>query len=142
MIDDPREAYAMAVYEEYPTEYDDDVELTTPAYANAPQGPWTLAVRLVEIRTGQNGWRVQAESPNYKYGEVTAMTYPESDYKKAVAHFERLKSEIDLSVPADAERKVLCSYCDKELGEDFRPFLQLLPFKSNDIGYCGCKGWD
>lgn len=26
MIDDPREAYVMRVYEEYPTEYDDDEE--------------------------------------------------------------------------------------------------------------------
>lgn len=118
------------------------LELTAPAYANAPKGPWTLAIRLVEIREGQKGWRIQAESPNYEYGPINAMTYLESDYDKALSHFENLRDGIDLSVPADAERKVKCSYCDKELGEAFRPFLELRPFRSYDSAYCGCYGWD
>jgi hypothetical protein len=116
------------------------LELTAPTYANTPEGPWTLAIRLVEIRTGQNGWRVQAESPTYKYGPVTAMTYLESDYEKALSHFEKLKDTIDLSVPADAERHARCTYCNSIT--TMRAFFSILPWRDHDDDYCGCRGWD
>jgi hypothetical protein len=86
-------------------------ELTSPAYANAAYGPWTLAMRLVEIRKGEPGWRVQVESPNYKYGTVTVMTY--KNYDEAAKRFNEVAADIDLSVTAETERKVTCSYCKK-----------------------------
>ena len=116
------------------------LELTAPAYANAPQGPWTLALRLVEIREGQAGWRIQCESPNYKYETVTVMTYIDTKYDEALAHFEKVRDSIDLSVPADAERHATCTYCNKVT--TIRSFYSIKPYRAEDDDYCGCRGWD
>jgi len=117
----------------------EQIELTAPAYANAPYGPWTLALRSVEIREGQPAWRIQSESPNYKYNDVCVMTYVK--YDEALKRFNELAASIDLSVTAETERKRLCSTCDKELSGD-PAFPQTLPHRAFDIAYCGCKGWD
>jgi hypothetical protein len=115
-------------------------ELTAPAYANAPQGPWILALRHVEIREGQAGWRIQAESPNYKYQTQIAMTYLENQYEKALTHFETLCSKVDLSVPADAERHATCTYCRRVVTH--HAFYSIRPWSDSDDDYCGCRGWD
>jgi len=116
-----------------------EIELETPAYQNAARGPWTLALRLVEIRVGDPGWRVQAESPNWGYSPITVMTYKK--YEDAVKKFTEVSDGIDTSVTAETPRKILCSYCDKELAAD-AAFIELLPFRDHDIAYCGCRGWD
>lgn len=118
----------------------DSRERTAPAFANAPKGPWTLALRLVEIREGLPGWRIQNESPNYERGPITVMTY--RDYQEAFDKFQGFKAGIDLEITEDAERKVLCSRCKKELSADFRPFFDIMPHRPHDLAYCGCGGWD
>lgn len=115
------------------------IELETPAYPNVAYGPWTLALRLVEIRAGEPGWRVQAESPNYPYGNITVMTY--KNYEESLKKFNEVAAGINPEVTAETERKFLCTYCDKELGKD-AAFPELLPFRDHDIAYCGCKGWN
>ena len=115
------------------------LELTAPAYANTSYGPWTLALRLVEIRKDEPGWRVQAESSNYPYGSITVMTY--KNYEESLNKFNEVAASIDLNVTAETERKLLCSYCRKELGED-AAFPELLPHREYDVAYCGCRGWD
>ena len=114
-------------------------ELTAPAYANVAYGPWTLAMRPVEIREGQPGWRVQVESPNYKFDHVTVMTY--RSYDEAAKKFGEVAASIDPNVTAETERKILCLYCKKELGGD-AAFHEVVPHLPNDFGYCGCRGWD
>lgn len=115
------------------------LELTAPAYANAAYGPWTLALRPVEIRKDEPGWRVQVESPNYKFGHVTVMTY--RSYDEAVKKFDGVAASIDLSVSEETERKILCLHCKKELGGD-AAFHEVVPHLPHDFGYCGCSGWD
>jgi hypothetical protein len=116
-----------------------NIELEAPAYPNVAYGPWTLALRLAEIRKGESGWRVQVESPNYKYGSVTVMTY--KNYDDAVKSFNHTAAGINPEVTAETERKLLCSYCKKELGEG-AAFPEVLPHREYDIAYCGCRGWD
>ena len=99
-----------------------------------------MALRSVEIREGVRGWRIQGESPNYVYQNVIAVTYLERDYEKAVTHFETLRGQIDLSVPADAERHATCTYCKNVT--TVRSFYNIQPWSASDDDYCGCRGWD
>lgn len=115
------------------------IELETPAYPNVVYGPWTLALRLVEIRKDEPGWRVQAESPNYPYGSITVMTY--KNYEESLKKFNDVAAGIKPEVTAETERKFICSYCSKELGDN-PPFAELLPHLDHDFAYCGCRGWD
>ena len=116
-----------------------NIELETPAYPNVAYGPWTLALRLVEIRKDEPGWRVQVESPNYQYGSVTVMTYKK--YEESLKKFHEVAAGISPEATAETERKLQCSYCKKELGEG-AAFPELLPHREYDIAYCGCRGWD
>jgi hypothetical protein len=114
-------------------------ELTAPAYANSMNGPWTLALRSVEIRDGQPGWRVQCESPNDAYAR-TIMTY--KTYEEALDRFTAVKEGIDTKVPATAARELFCSYCKSKLNDSTAAFKEPLPHLPYDTAYCGCRGWD
>jgi len=117
-------------------------EITAPAAANVPNGPWTMAIRYVELDfrpAGTFAWRVQCESPNAAKPEIV-MTWPK--YEQALRTFNEMQDElIAVNYGVGKPRRILCSYCKNDITDNAH-FPQSVPQRAFDFGYCGCGGWD